>query len=233
MTADVPGTDDDGADVAPGRDGRPAAVPFRTIMQQRLARRDVLSGAARLAPLLAIPPSLLAAGGAPARAAAKSALTFRPITISGADKVVVADGHVADVLLRWGDPLFEEVPELDTATLGDPAKSELLNKADAAALQEKRFGYNCDYNGFFPLPGFASAAANQGLLATNHEYTDDALMFAGFPAFHRIPDRCAPRAGRGAGVDRPDERRDRSRPTGSARRVDRRGPPPRRALDGR
>ena len=186
MVKDAPDACDDGADVAPGQDGRPAATLFRTIVEQRLARRGVLAGAVRLAPLLAFSPSMFAAGAATARAATDAALTFRPIAISGADKVIVADGHAADVLLRWGDPLFEGVSGLDTATLSDPAKSELLNNADAAALQEKRFGYNCDYNGFFPLPGFASASSSHGLLATNHEYTDDALMLAGFPAYNRF-----------------------------------------------
>jgi secreted PhoX family phosphatase len=174
------------ADGAPGLEGRPAAVPFRSLLHERLSRRSLLAGAARLAPLLSLSPSILAAGASDVRAAPDAALKFRPIDIGGADKVAVADGHRAEVLLRWGDPLFEGTAGLDVATLADPAKSELLNRPDAGALQERRFGYNCDYNGYFPLPRYESAAPDHGLLATNHEYTDDALMFAGFPAYERF-----------------------------------------------
>lgn len=159
------------------------AAPFHEVMQQRLARRGVLAGAALL---LALPRSVFAAGACASPAPSGAALSFRPVPIGGEDKVVVAEGHRASVLLRWGDPLFEGVPGLDTATLADPRSSELLNSVAAGALQARRFGYNCDYNAYFPLPGYGSESPDHGLLATNHEYTGDDLMFAGFPAYRRF-----------------------------------------------
>ena len=164
------------------RERAPGVRHFHEIVQQRLARRDVLAGGAAL--LLAL-SARAAPAGAP-EAAHGSALSFRPVPAGGRDEVVVAEGHRADVLLRWGDPLFEGVPALDTETLADPARSELLNSVAAGALQARRFGYNCDYNAYFPLPGPDSRSAVHGLLATNHEYTDDDLMFVGYPSYRRF-----------------------------------------------
>ena len=49
--------------------------------------------------------------------------------------------------------------------------------AESAAAQ---FGYNCDYVGLVPLPGYGGRRA---LLVTNHEFTNEELMFpAGFDA---------------------------------------------------
>src|SRR5512134_1661555 len=47
----------------------------------------------------------------------------------------VADGYRADVLLRWGDPLFPDSPPFD------PLRQ-------SAAAQLKQFGYNNDYIAF-------------------------------------------------------------------------------------
>src|SRR3546814_7394302 len=50
-----------------------------------------------------------------------------------------AEGYGADVLIRWGDPMFADSPEFDPAN-------------QTAEAQEKQFGYNCDYVGYLPLP---------------------------------------------------------------------------------
>ncbi|MFC3282900.1 PhoX family protein [Litchfieldella rifensis] len=76
----------------------------------------------------------------------------------------VAAGHDADILIRWGDPLFA----------GAPAFNPHNQSADA---QEQQFGYNNDYVGFVPLEG----RFDHGLLVVNHEYTNEELMFPGLP----------------------------------------------------
>jgi secreted PhoX family phosphatase len=48
-----------------------------------------------------------------------------------------------------------------------------------AAEQERRFGYNCDYVGFLPLP-FGTQSSERGLLVVNHEYTNPELMFPAY-----------------------------------------------------
>ena len=72
----------------------------------------------------------------------------------------VADGYQADILLRWGDPLFPDSPAFDP-----------LNQSAAAQL--KQFGYNNDYVAFIPIGG----NSDRGLLCVNHEYTNEELMF--------------------------------------------------------
>ena len=84
----------------------------------------------------------------------------------------VAPGHRADVVIRWGDPLFADSPAFDP-----------MNQS--AEAQRRQFGYNNDYIGFLPLPA-AADGARRGLLCINHEYTSTNLMLpgvtAGYPA---------------------------------------------------
>jgi secreted PhoX family phosphatase len=63
---------------------------------------------------------------------------FRAIPPSAADALEVPQGYAVDMLIKWGDELG---PGL-------------------------RFGYNCDYTGWYPLEG----KSNEGLLWVNHEY---------------------------------------------------------------
>src|SRR5688572_16875275 len=97
-----------------------------------------------------------------ARAASGSALTFDEVE-AGVDQTHhVAAGYDADVLLRWGDPIFADAPEFDP-----------LNQS--AEAQGRQFGYNNDFVGYIPIDG----SAEHGLLVVNHEYTNPHLMFAG------------------------------------------------------
>jgi len=73
------------------------------------------------------------------------------------------DGYIADIVLRWGDHLFDA-----NAPAFDPY-------AQTEASQLERFGYNNDYIGFIPLEEDGS----RGLLCVNHEYTTTRLMFPG------------------------------------------------------
>jgi len=50
----------------------------------------------------------------------------------------VAPDHKANILIRWGDPLFADAPQFDP-----------LNQTAAAQL--KQFGYNNDYIGYLHL----------------------------------------------------------------------------------
>jgi secreted PhoX family phosphatase len=68
----------------------------------------------------------------------------------------------ADVVIRWGDGLFDDSPAYDPA-----------NPNEAAQLRQ--FGYNNDYLGFVPLDNDAQGRA-RGLLCVNHEYVSTPLM---------------------------------------------------------
>ncbi len=83
----------------------------------------------------------------------------------------VAKGHTADVLIRWGDAMFNDSPAFDP-----------MRQTETAQLRQ--FGYNNDYIGFVALDADDAGRA-RGLLCVNHEYGSTNLMFpdvvAGYP----------------------------------------------------
>ena len=125
------------------------------------ARRLVLQGgaAAWLAPLAAI------AGCAPwAGRPGPSRLGFASIPPSTSDTLKVASGYTATPLAPWGEPV---------GIAGQmPAWSFELTAG--AAEQALQLGMNHDGLEYFPLDG-----SRRGLLAINHEYTDEMLLHPG------------------------------------------------------
>jgi hypothetical protein len=141
---------------------------LRDVLARRFSRRRLLESSLLLLPAALLPGSHVAAGEAdPPRAGRDPG--FEAIEGSRADAVRVAPGHTAQVLMRWGDPLWQDAPTLDIAGL---AAGSLARPA-AAPAQQRRFGYNCDGIAFFPL----ARDGRSGLLCVNHEYTNDELLF--------------------------------------------------------
>jgi secreted PhoX family phosphatase len=132
------------------------------IIAARFSRRGFLMGSLAVSAIAATvsPLALVAAGEA--RAAEGSAFKFDELEAGIDDRHHVAPGYDADVLLRWGDPLFADSPDFD------PLKQ-------SAEAQARQFGYNNDYIGYIPIDG----SAEHGLLVVNHEYTNPHLMFPG------------------------------------------------------
>ncbi len=85
--------------------------------------------------------------------------------VTGEDHAVAA-GYRADVLIRWGDPLFADSPPFVPHHL-------------TPETQARQFGYNNDFLGFIPLPA-RDAGQLRGLLCVNHEYASSNLMFEDF-----------------------------------------------------
>ncbi len=75
----------------------------------------------------------------------------------------VAEGYGTQILIRWGDRLFDE--------------ALLLDGKLTAEKQEKQFGYNNDFIQYMPLPK-GSDRSDHGLLCVNHEYPDAKRMLA-------------------------------------------------------
>jgi secreted PhoX family phosphatase len=132
------------------------------IISSRFSRRGFLKGSLAVTAIAATvsPVALMLADDA--RAAAASAFTFDEVEAGVDETHHVAAGYDADVLLRWGDPIFADAPAFDPAN-------------QTAAAQARQFGYNNDYVGFIPIDG----SAEHGLLVVNHEYTNPHLMFPG------------------------------------------------------
>ncbi len=79
----------------------------------------------------------------------------------------LAEGHEAQVLLRWGDPVF-----------ADAAAFNPYNQSMESQLTQ--FGYNNDFIGFVPL----DETGNRALLCINHEFTNEEVMFPGVGVQH-------------------------------------------------
>ena len=132
------------------------------ILERRYGRRRILSGVlggliGGIAGLcnLSWSNKLLAQSTAPL-----PSFNFKELK-SGVDETHhVAEGHVADILIRWGDPVFPDGPVFDPLH-------------QTARAQWEQFGYNNDYIGFLPL----NDDATRGLLCVNHEYTNEEVMF--------------------------------------------------------
>ncbi|ODA92257.1 dTDP-glucose 4,6-dehydratase [Mesorhizobium sp. SEMIA 3007] len=132
------------------------------IIAARFPRRGFLKGSLAVSAIAATVGPLAMIAADDARAAEGSAFKFDELEAGIDDKHHVAPGYDADVLLRWGDPLFADSPQFD------PTKQ-------SAEAQARQFGYNNDYVGYIAIDG----SAEHGLLVVNHEYTNPHLMFPG------------------------------------------------------
>ena len=86
---------------------------------------------------------------------------FKSVAVSTADTLTVPDGYTAVAAFMWGEPVG--VPGRMPAWKPDGSNS--------AADQEVQIGMHHDGIHYFPLDG-----SKRGLLAFNHEYTDDGLL---------------------------------------------------------
>ncbi len=141
---------------------RPAngAQTISDLIGLRLSRRGFVGG-------LVATSSLTVYGCSIARFKTTSDASFQFSEIArGIDKTHhVPKGYSADILMRWGDPLFSDSPDFDP-----------LNQS--AAAQRRQFGCNNDYIGFVPLEPNEDDEA-RALLCVNHEYTSTTMMFPG------------------------------------------------------
>jgi len=141
---------------------------FGDVVTTSLSRRGVLKagGIGALVMASGVLDARYAAAepaGASTAAAARGALTFKPVPPNTIDDLIVPNGYSDGVVMRWGDPVEDGAPPFDF----DHQTPE---------AQAKQFGYNCDYVAFMPL----GRSGDRALLVVNHEYTDEFLMFRGF-----------------------------------------------------
>jgi uncharacterized protein len=139
---------------------------FRDIIAERYSRRAFLASAAAGLGAAGAPGFVgsLFSGEALAQAATSS-LSFGELKRVYDERAHVAPGYRADVVVAWGDPLKPGSPAFEPA------------KLDAAG-QQQRFGYNCDFIAFMPLPR-GSTTSDHGLLCVNNEYASPHVMFEG------------------------------------------------------
>ena len=109
-----------------------------------------------------------AAAQAGGRITAAQGPTFKAIAADTADRLVVPEGYVATTLAAWGE------------AVGVPGqmpiwRPDASNSAEEQALQT---GMHHDGMHYYPL-GDDAQGNRHGLLAINHEYTDDGLLHPG------------------------------------------------------
>ncbi|MGL4323692.1 MAG: PhoX family protein [Beijerinckiaceae bacterium] len=137
-----------------------AGDTFGDIVASRFNRRDLIKGILGVSAMAAtVSPLAMAASAQAQEKNTTPSFNFKEIAAGSDDKMYVAEGYNADVLIRWGDPV------LPGAAAFDPEKQ-------SADMQSRQFGYNNDYIGYIPLDG-----SKRGLLCINHEYTNEELMF--------------------------------------------------------
>ena len=145
----------------------PRATPLREMIEQSLDRRAFLNVA-----MVGACSALLSNSNEAAEVATRevveptvptSLFHFKNVSASQSDTVVVPEGYVTEVLYRWGDPINGSTPKF---------RADASNTADEQMLQA---GMGHDGMEFFAIPG--QDPNQRGLLAVNHEYTDQVLLF--------------------------------------------------------
>lgn len=121
-----------------------------------ILRRALLSGAVG---------ALGSVGARGAGATVRTSLTFPEVPHGISPGIVVPDGYVAQVLIRWGDPVVQGAPAFDPAN-------------QTAEAQATQFGTCNDFLAFLSLPR-GSGVSYSGLLWANHEYPQANMMFPG------------------------------------------------------
>jgi uncharacterized protein len=147
------------------------AETFGDLVARRLSRRGFLRGSLAATVLAGVGP-LAGCSQSPGESDSGPApvpgFAFEEIARGSDTTHHVPHDYRADILVRWGDPLFADAPPFDP-------------ERQTAAAQARQFGYNNDYVGLVPLPP-ASDGAERALLCVNHEYTSTPLMFPGVAA---------------------------------------------------
>jgi len=136
------------------------------LSRRRFLQMGAVAGAAVSFPALMRAESAFAAMTQPTALAKAVSLGFTSIPVSTADTVTVPEGYIARPFYRWGDAagIKGMLPEF---------KFDASNTTDEQAAQA---GMHHDGMAWFSLPR-GEDNAGHGLLAMNHEYIDNGMLF--------------------------------------------------------
>ncbi|MBT9386142.1 PhoX family phosphatase [Pseudooceanicola sp. CBS1P-1] len=132
---------------------RPETNDFDRVVEAALSRRGFLGGVLAFGSGAAAMGGALLSGTSARAQEAATRFPFTPIAAQTDFQVHVPEGYVHDILVSWGDPLFDGVQAFDHATGG------------AAADSDRVFGENTDGMETFVI------GAHQ-IMAVNNEYVN-------------------------------------------------------------
>lgn len=130
------------------------------IIENRLSRRGFIGGLAATTGMVLSGCAKM--GPAPELSLRRDEFGFQEIKHGMDETHHIPAGYSLDVLIRWGDPLFNDSPAFDP-------------HQQSEAAQLRQFGFNNDYLGIVDLPRDQDGNA-RALLCINHEYVTTPLM---------------------------------------------------------
>ena len=133
---------------------KPEETDFDRVMDRALSRRDLMKGVMVFGGVAALGNTLFPA----ITEAAPHRFAFYAIDASTADNITVPPGYSAQVMVRWGDPLWSDGEEFDQKTRG------------TASSQAVSFGDNNDGMEVY-------AYGNKTILIANNEYTNVRIIW--------------------------------------------------------
>lgn len=131
----------------------PEITDFDRVVEQSISRRGFLGGVLAFGSFAVMNSSMIGEAKA-----ATDRFAFDQIATSTEDAIIVAPGYKADVVVRWGDPLWSDVPEFDHATRGTPES------------QARAFGDNIDGMEVY-------ADGDKLIYVANNEYTNRSIIW--------------------------------------------------------
>ena len=96
------------------------------VIARRYGRRDILKGSLAVTAATALfGTAALQSASGPAKAAS-AGFAFRELAAGVDETHHVAEGYVADVVIRWGDPLAKDMKPFDPSTLTAEEQSQAV-----------------------------------------------------------------------------------------------------------
>jgi secreted PhoX family phosphatase len=135
---------------------KPAENDFDRILEVAMSRRDLLKGVFAYGSVAALGSSATLFSNE--SMAAPDRFAFDAVSANTLDDITVPQGFNAEVLVRWGDPLWSNAPEFDHGTRG------------TADSQLTAFGDNIDGMEVY-------AHGHKHLLVANNEYTNRKIIW--------------------------------------------------------
>jgi uncharacterized protein len=140
---------------------------IRDIVRQNIdqQRRRILKGGSAMSLSAALAPLSAAAALSGCTSFSGPTIGFKGIAPGFGDKLVVPDGYVATPLAAWGEAVG----------IAGNMPAFKFDGSNSAADQAVQMGMHHDGMEYFPI----NNSSAHGVLAMNHEYTDDGLLHVG------------------------------------------------------